>query len=74
MGLYQECPIDSPEVKFGPKQQILDPSKTESLQTTIFNTMKIAKSPLKGQKTLWEKEKLLVTRNFSFSHSVSKDS
>ena len=23
-----------------------------------------------GQKTLWEKEKLLVTSNFSFSHSV----
>ena len=25
-----------------------------------------------GQKTLWEKEKLLVTSNFSFSHSVFK--
>ena len=23
-----------------------------------------------GRKTLWEKEKLLFTRNFSFSHSV----
>ena len=29
-------------------------------------------SSLKGQKTLWEKEKLLVTSNFSFSHSVFK--
>ena len=27
---------------------------------------------LKWQKTLWEKEKLLVTSNFSFSHSVFK--
>ena len=27
----------------------------------------------KKKKTLWEKEKLLVTSNFSFSHSVSKD-
>ena len=27
---------------------------------------------MKGQKTLWEKEKLLVTSNFSFSHSVFK--
>ena len=26
----------------------------------------------KGHKTLWEKEKLLVTSNFSFSHSVCK--
>ena len=25
------------------------------------------------KKTLWEKEKLLATSNFSFSHSVSKD-
>ena len=25
-----------------------------------------------GQKTLWEKEKLLVTSNFSFSHSIFK--
>ena len=25
-----------------------------------------------GQKTLWEKEKLLVTSNFSFSHNVFK--
>ena len=26
----------------------------------------------KGRKTLWEKEKLLVTSNFSFSHNVFK--
>ena len=32
----------------------------------------MAESPPKGQKTLWEKEKLLVTSNFSFSHSVCK--
>ena len=29
-------------------------------------------SPLIGQKTLWEKEKLLVKSNFSFSRSVFK--
>ena len=34
--------------------------------------MKIAGNSLKGLKTLWEKEKLLVTSNFSFSHSVFK--
>ena len=35
--------------------------------------MKMTESYLNGQKTLWEKEKLLVTSNFSFSHSVSGD-
>ena len=33
---------------------------------------KMAESYPNGQKTLWEKEKLLVTSNFSFSHSVFK--
>ena len=32
----------------------------------------MAESFVNGQKTLWEKEKLLVTSNFSFSHSVFK--
>ena len=32
----------------------------------------MAVSSPKGYKTLWEKEKLLVTSNFSFSHSVFK--
>ena len=30
------------------------------------------KKKKKGLKTLWDKEKLLVTSNFSFSHSVFK--
>ena len=34
--------------------------------------MKIGESSPKGLKTLWEKEKLLVTSDFSFSHSVFK--
>ena len=34
--------------------------------------MKIEESSLNGWKTLWVKEKLLVTSNFSFSHSVFK--
>ena len=42
----------------------------KSLQTTILNFMKMSESSLKWLKTLWEKEKLLVTSNFSFSHSV----
>ena len=32
----------------------------------------MAESSPKGWKTLWEKEKLLVTSNFSFFHSVFK--
>ena len=32
----------------------------------------MAESYLNGQKTLWEKEKLLITSNFSFSHGVFK--
>ena len=34
--------------------------------------MKMTESYPNGYKTLWEKEKLLVTSNFSFSHSVFK--
>ena len=37
---------------------------------TILNLMKIAESSPKEQKTLWKKEKLLVTSNFFFSKSV----
>ena len=43
-----------------------------SLQMTILNLMKMVESFLKGKKILWEKEKLLVTSNFSFSHSLFK--
>ena len=32
----------------------------------------MAESSCKGLKTLWEKEKLLLVSNFSFSHSVFK--
>ena len=34
--------------------------------------MKMAESFPNMYKTLWEKEKLLITSNFSFSHSVFK--
>ena len=32
----------------------------------------MAENYLNGQKTMWEKEKLLVTSNFTFFHSVFK--
>ena len=34
--------------------------------------MNMAESSPKGYKTLWEKEKLLIMSNFSFSYSVFK--
>ena len=45
---------------------------SKGLQTTISNWMKVAEGSTDGKKTLWEKEKLLVMSNFSFSHSVIK--
>ena len=39
---------------------------------TILNLIKMAENSPKGKKTPWEKEKLLVTSNFSFSCSVFK--
>ena len=39
---------------------------------SILYLMKMVESSPKGWKTLWEKEKLLDTSNFSFSHSVFK--
>ena len=39
---------------------------------TFSNLMKMAESFPKGEKTLYEKAKLLVTSNFSFSHRIFK--
>ena len=39
---------------------------------TILSLMKMAKVLRKGRKTLWKKDKLLVTSNLSFSHNVYK--
>ena len=39
---------------------------------TILNLTEMTENSLTGWKTLREKEKLLVTSNFSFSHSVFK--
>ena len=44
----------------------------KTLQMTILTLLNKAESSPNGLKTLWEKEKLLVTSNFSFSHSVFK--
>ena len=44
----------------------------KSVQLTILNLMKMAEGYPYGEKTMREKEKLLVTSYFSFSHSVFK--
>ena len=54
-----------------PDDKTLTLSNWKSFQTTILNLMKMAESSQKGLKTLWEKEKMLVTSNF-FSHHVFK--
>ena len=53
-----------------PKQQILDSSK---LKEFAYDNFKFEENGRKGRKkTLLEKEKLLVTSNFSYFHSVLK--
>ena len=42
------------------------------MQTTISILIKMVESPPNRKKTWLKKEKLLVTSNFSFSHSVFK--
>ena len=47
--------------------------QTQRVCRRIFqNFMKMTENSKNGWKTLWEKEKLLVRSNFSFSHSVFK--
>ena len=48
------------------QRQILDSSKLKEFADDIF------KFENGGKKTLWEKEKMLVTSNFSFSRNVFK--
>ena len=53
-----------------PKRKILDSSK---LKEFADNNLKLDENGSKFSKwveTLWEEEKLLITSNFSFSHSV----
>ena len=53
------------------KRQILDPSKLKEFADNNFKFDENG-SQFFRQKTLWEKEKLLIRNNFSFSHSVFK--
>ena len=52
------------------RRQILDSSKLKEFADDNF---KLDEKLSKRVKTLWEKEKLLFTSNFSFSHSVFRN-
>ena len=55
------------------RRQILDfQTERDCLQRPISNLMEMEESYPNRYKTLWEKEKLLVTSNFSYSNSVFK--
>ena len=54
------------------RQQILDSSKLKEFVDDNFKFDENGRKLSKQVETLWEKEKLLVTSNFSFSHSVFK--
>ena len=51
---------------------MLDSSKLKEMADDNFKCHENGKKFSKQVETLWEKEKLLVTSNFSFSHSVFK--
>ena len=55
-----------------PKDKFKTLPNWRTLQTTILKLMKMVESSLHGLKTLWEKEKLFVTINFSFFRRVFK--
>ena len=73
--LFPQCFLKDSEVQglfwkgltFNHTVQILSHYHTTNFR--LFITESVC-SPLKGQKTLWEKGKFLNTSNFSFSHSV----
>ena len=52
------------------RRQILDWSKLKQIADDILKGIEMQNKYPIGWKTLWEKEKLLVTSNFSFSHNV----
>ena len=58
-------------IKHFSKRQILGSSKLKEFANDIFKCDEKCRK-FNGKKTLWEKEKLLVTSNFFFSHSVLK--
>ena len=55
-----------------PNDKILDLTNFKAFAGGKLNVAKTMISSFDGLKTLWEKEKMLVTSIFSFSHNVFK--
>ena len=56
-----------------PNDKHLDSSKLKEFADDNLKFDKIGRKLSKRVENMWEKEKLLVTSNFSFSHTVFKD-
>ena len=54
------------------KKKKLGSSKLKETAAAILNLIKMVDCSPEGYKTLWKMEKLIITSNFSFSHSVFK--
>ena len=65
-----ECVYDCIPIEPITRRQILDFSKLKELADVNFKFDENGKKLSEHVETLWEKEKLLGTSNFSFSHSV----
>ena len=59
-------------IKTFTKRQILDSSKLKEFADNNFKVDENGRKFSKWIETLWEKEKLLITSNFSFSYTVFK--
>ena len=55
-----------------PKQQIVDPSNLKEFADDYFEFDENGRNLAQEVREHWEKEKLLITSNFSFSHNVFK--
>ena len=55
-----------------PKRQILDSSKLKELADNDFKFDENGRKSIQMGRKHWEKEKLLITSKFSFSHGVFK--
>ena len=53
-----------------PDEKLLNWSKLKEIADDILKCIESEKKVLYRVETLWEKEKLVVTSNFSFSHDV----
>ena len=73
--IWRKTPTNKPDsfyFIFLPNDKILDRSNLKAFAEDEINVTEKLKLFWEGQKTLWKKEKMLVTSIFSFPHSVFK--